>query len=670
MLRVHPGWSIAGDAPTPTVMNDKKKLIAACTLGFGGFALGFLVGGGRASSKTGGHGDASRAVGSVAGHAGSADLSSAGAAAEARGQFATLVGATEKETRFFSVFREQDDLKRTHDLVDAAAALSMEEIPGLIARIRAMPPDAREMLMPFAISRWAQLDPKAAGDYLVSLTDKNGRDRAMRYVMAAFMDQGVDAAKAWASSLPPGYHRTNAIQSLISSLAKRDPMRALAILQEMPAETRNYSYQTVFGAWAQSDAQGAAAKVMELPKGANRDGAIRSVASNWAQSIPVDAFAWAKDMQEKSQQSAAMQTIISQWAAVDSAGARTAALALPTGELRNNAVSTLISQIAGRSPDEAKALLDELPEGSARSAGVSALVNALAQTDPKAAAELVAQMPDDRRRGDAVSNVAMRFARSDTTSALAWAETLGGDQRNSAFSGIAYTWTQQDPKAAFDYYAKHEIMSADGFMVNQALRNWAQSDSTEALAWARTLPDGKLKDRALSTVIVSMADHDPREAAKMIRSLPASSQDDAAGSLAARWATNDPTAAAQWAANLPEGDARSKATRSIVATWAERDVAKTAAWLEKLPAGISRDGAVYEFSRQVTDKDPAGAAAWAGTIYDPAQRDTAIERIYRHWSRTDQQGAAAFIANSPAVSDQMKQKILAPQPPQKKAPNF
>ncbi len=645
-------------------MNPKIKLVAACSLGLGGFALGFLAGGGRSPLKPDGRGAADRSDAGAGAGQKSADSSNPAGSGE-RGQFATMAGASDKESRFFSAFREQDDLKRTHDLVDAAAALSMEEIPGLIARIRAMPPDAREMLMPYAISRWAQMDPKAAGDYLVTLTDKNGRDRAMRYVMAAFVDQGVDAAKAWATSLPPGYHRTNAVQSLISSLAKRDPMKALAILQEMPAETRGYSLQTVFGTWAQSDAPGAAAKVMEMPKGANRDGAIRSVASNWAQNSPVDAFAWAKDMQEKSQQTAAMQTVISQWAAVDSAGARTAALALPTGELRNNAVSTLISQIAGRSPDEAKALLEELPEGNARSAGVSALVNALAYTDPKAAAELVTQMPGDRRKGDAVSNVAMRFARSDTASALAWAETLGGDQRNSAFSGIAYTWTQQDPKAAFDYYAKHEIMSADGFMVNQALRNWAQSDSTEALAWARTLPDGKLKDRALSTVVVSMADHDPREAAKMISSLPASSQDDAAGNLAARWATNDPTAAAQWAANLPEGDARRMATRNVVATWAERDVAKTAAWLEKLPAGISRDGAVYEFSRQVTDKDPAGAAAWAGTIYDAAQRDTAMERIYRHWARTDQQGAVNFIANSPVISDAMKQRLLTPVTTQK-----
>ncbi len=643
-------------------MNDKLKLILAACLGTGGFAVGYFVGGGSAVTATkSAHGAPDAAAASAGSPARPDESPASGNVSGKSAQFGTLTGATDKETRFFSAFREPDELKRTHDLVEAANALSLEELPGLIARIRTMPPDAREVLMPYAISRWAQMDPRAAGNYLVTLTDKNGRDKAMRYVMAAFVDQNVDAAKEWATSLAPGYHRTNAVNSLVNSLAKRDPLRALSILQELPSENRGvYSYQNVFGAWAQTDAQSAAAKAMDLPKGANRDGAIRAVASNWAQNSPADAFAWARDISEKSQQSQAMQMVISQWASLDAQGARTAALALPAGDLRNNAVATLIGQIAGRNPDDAKALLEELPEGSARSNGASALVNALANTDPKAAAELVTQFPTDRKKGDAVTNVAMRYARSDTTAALAWAEALPGGTRNSAFAGIAYAWTQQDPKAAFDYFAKHELMNTDGYMVNQALRNWSQSDSTEALAWARSLPEGKLKDRALSTVVVSMADNDPRAAAKMISSLPVSSQDDAAGSLAARWANSDPGAASQWAASLPEGESRSKATRNIVAMWAEHDIAKTAAWLEKLPAGISRDSAVGEFARQVTEKDPAGAAAWAGTIYDAAQRDNAMERIYRHWSRTDQQGAMTFIANSPVVSDAMKQRLLTP----------
>ena len=197
-------------------------------------------------------------------------------------------------------------------------------------------------------------------------------------------------------------------------------------------------------------------------------------------------------------------------------------------------------------------------------------------------------------------------------------------------------------------------------MMNQVLRNWAQTDSKDALAWAKELPDGKLKDRAIMNVVASVGDADPREAAKLIPSLPPQSQDDATGNLAGRWARNDPTAAAQWTTTLPESDARSKAARNIVETWAEQDPNKTAGWLQKLPAGLSRDAAVGEFSRRFAGADPAGAAAWAATIYDPEQRENAIAGVYKKWVQRDQQGALAFIANSQVISIDLKQRLLAP----------
>ncbi len=69
-----------------------------------------------------------------------------------------------------------------------------------------------------------------------------------------------------------------------------------------------------------------------------------------------------------------------------------------------------------------------------------------------------------------------------------------------------------------------------------------------------------------------------------------------------------------------------------------------------------------QFSRHVTDADPAGAAEWASTISDAGKRDNAIERIYKHWSRQDQTAAQNFLASTPSVSMELKQKLLAPKP--------
>src|SRR5947209_2779549 len=103
-------------------MNDKLKLILAACIGTGGFGVGYFVGGGSGvttvkSAK--GVSDAPASGGSASAQRGD---SSASGAAGSSAQFATMSGATEKESRFFSAFREPDDLKRTHDLVEAANA--------------------------------------------------------------------------------------------------------------------------------------------------------------------------------------------------------------------------------------------------------------------------------------------------------------------------------------------------------------------------------------------------------------------------------------------------------------------------------------------------------------------------------------------------------------------
>ena len=49
------------------------------------------------------------------------------------------------------------------------------------------------------------------------------------------------------------------------------------------------------------------------------------------------------------------------------------------------------------------------------------------------------------------------------------------------------------------------------------------------MEFARSLPPGKIQDRAVANVIGAMAENDPRSAARLISSLPVEAQDDAAG---------------------------------------------------------------------------------------------------------------------------------------------
>ena len=196
-------------------MNDKLKLILAACIGTGGFAAGYFVGGGSGVSSAKsprGAADAPAPAGKMPAQSG--DVSVAGSAAEKSAQFASVSGATDKETRFFSAFREPDDLKRTHDLVDAAASLSLDELPGLLARIRTMPPDAREMLMHSETSASSSISSTASSSSEAPAADW------LASVVAFFL---------------PGINRTNGITATMTDANSVAPTTACIVVLRLSA---------------------------------------------------------------------------------------------------------------------------------------------------------------------------------------------------------------------------------------------------------------------------------------------------------------------------------------------------------------------------------------------------------------------------------------------------
>ena len=96
----------------------------------------------------------------------------------------------------------------------------------------------------------------------------------------------------------------------------------------------------------------------------------------------------------------------------------------------------------------------------------------------------------------------------------------------------------------------------------------------------------------------------------------------------------------------------------MASQWASQDPVATTGWLERLPAGATRDAAVSAFTQSAINTDPEGAAVWASTIANENVRNTDLERIARQWLRTDKTAAQNWINQSPAISTEMKQRLL------------
>jgi hypothetical protein len=217
-----------------------------------------------------------------------------------------------------------------------------------------------------------------------------------------------------------------------------------------------------------------------------------------------------------------------------------------------------------------------------------------------------------------------------------------------------------DPQAALDYWIKTdpEAQKDSAGTLVQLAGNWAHHDPHQALAWARQIGDEKLRGNLLGSIIGTIAHSEPEHAVSLIAQLPPASQSAAAAQVALRWANNDPVAASAWIGQLPEGDTRTSAARSVAAQWAGEDPVAATGWLERLPTGATRDAAVSAFTQQAVGSDPEGAAAWASTIADANTRNNSIEGIARQWLRTDKKSAVKWINQSPAISAEMKQRLL------------
>src|SRR5258707_18881 len=82
------------------------------------------------------------------------------------------------------------------------------------------------------------------------------------------------APAAWTQQLPAGPMREQALQSIISSLADKDPQSAIAFVQNLPTgRTRQNCYWPIFSRWTAADPAAAAAAAGQLPAGSTRESA-------------------------------------------------------------------------------------------------------------------------------------------------------------------------------------------------------------------------------------------------------------------------------------------------------------------------------------------------------------------------------------------------------------
>ncbi|WP_353567914.1 hypothetical protein [Haloferula sargassicola] len=293
------------------------------------------------------------------------------------------------------------------------------------------------------------------------------------------------------------------------------------------------------------------------------------------------------------------------------------------------------------------------------------ILRSWASVDPVNAAKYYAEHPNEfngpgGRRGPGGEGgadlVAREWAKLDPDAAMAWANSLEGDDKGSAMISIVGEVAATDPAKAATMAA---TLTGDDQMraYGEIAQKWAAEDFSAAESWIQTL-SGEAKDRAMSEAVQVLARTDPDAAAAKLASISeGGARDRAVAILAGEMAQEDPAAAASWLGNQQTGD-YGDAMRRIMTNWTAQDSAGALSFIEAQPVGEIRDSATQTYLWQNQDVEPSQAMSLAEAITDERNRDRTIGMTARRWMETDETAARAYVESSDLLSDRAKQRIL------------
>ena len=223
--------------------------------------------------------------------------------------------------------------------------------------------------------------------------------------------------------------------------------------------------------------------------------------------------------------------------------------------------------------------------------GISALFRWM-KTDPITAANWVASRPDATE--DQAWVVAHNlFADdidlqnySDQLPDTGWKQTFLADASLDVLS-----------KQPLEAVALAQQMNPGGARTNvlqTVAADWIGNDPDKALDWITSMNDPAMQEQLISAAAKSYATTDPQLAAEWFVSTVKSAPvlNNTLPSIIDIWAAKDPSTAAGWVAQLPEGNLRDTAIETVASYWQQSDPGAVARWMLTLPESHQAEPAV------------------------------------------------------------------------------
>lgn len=198
-----------------------------------------------------------------------------------------------------------------------------------------------------------------------------------------------------------------------------------------------------------------------------------------------------------------------------------------------------------------------------RDAGFRMTVAGHPVKDPAQALRSIFNLPEGERLPWEM-RLAHEWGRRDFPAARGWVMTSGPSPRHDLLGALGRAGITSRPLDVMKLADEFADDRARTSFLATMVQTWASTDPASAAAWVEQC-EPSVKGEIQNALVIEMAQKDPWEAARYVATdmEPGSAQDQAALTVAGRWATLDPEAANAWALSLSESDLQQRVLAAV-----------------------------------------------------------------------------------------------------------
>ncbi len=604
-----------------------RRLLVPATLGAMGLAVGFALGrsgagagflGGPPGAQGGRSGDFPDAEGGSIRRSGG--FVSALASGSRRGSSSNdTATAEDAASRARAIMLEAPSFQRDLALVQFVSRIPKDQLVDVLNSLQNQTDIVRgAMASHLVLERLAGEDAAAAMGWLKNRPEGIDGYVGINTIFSVWASSDLGKALSNAAEITDPQQRQQAHATILSTVAQRDPLKALDLLDKNPLLSRNGQGR---------DPSQAAVSALQIPAGIRRQQALGGLMQSWATRDPDAAWAWANGLESPQDRLVALE----------------------------RATSSVMS----RNPTFVAEHLSDIPAGRSRSRAITGLAWQWAMQDPDAALKWAQGSLSYQESASAIPQIVAGWSQRDPAAAASYAAAITDPKaRDAALNNLIWGWGQHDPSSAANFFAKLPESEQRRHYLSNVARQWASADPRAALDWAVRLSNPSERSSSLSSVLSSWAETDPASAAQSLLSVnDQDARTRAADNLTSTWVRSDPNAAVRWAQALPEGPSRANAYRGLISSWIEHDELAATRWLDQLPDGPSRESAVSTYVDRRISSDPEGAFYWASSLASDKDRRNRMYTAANNWMRRDPEAAKQAILSS-SLPDSEKLRLV------------